>query len=454
MGGLLSSLNLGASALLAQQAGVAVSGNNTANVNTVGYQKESVTLSSEPAAPLVGGVIAGAATRASDDLLSTRERAQSGASGQASSLSASLDSLQTSLTNDDVAGSIGTFFGAVNSLEAQPSDTAMRAQVISDAQSVAAQFNSAATAISQSQSDADSQIATMSTQATQLAAQIATLNQSIATSNDPTLQDQRDQAAKQLAGIIGGQGIIGTDGKMSFVLGNGTVVVDGTHASTVQAVPDATNGGHLAVQIVDGPHKADVTNSLDGGSIAGLVQFRDGTAATAATQLDQLANDFATQLNAVHASNVGLDGSTGNALFTLPTGATSAAASIGVNAAIVADPDKLATRSVGAGANDSGGASALLALRDQPLANGGTATFTDQALDITASVGSAAASAANDVTLESTRTQVLASARDSESGVDINEETATLAQFQHAAEAASQYVSTVNDLLETLMTNL
>jgi flagellar hook-associated protein 1 FlgK len=95
-----------------------------------------------------------------------------------------------------------------------------------------------------------------------------------------------------------------------------------------------------------------------------------------------------------------------------------------------------------------------LALRDQPLANGGTATFTDQALNITSGVGAAAASASSDVTLEQTRTQVLASARDSESGVDINEETATLAQFQHAAEAASQYVSTVNDLLETLMTNL
>ena len=454
MGGLLSSLNLGASALLAQQAGVAVSGNNTANVNTVGYQKESVTLSSEPAAPLVGGVIAGGATRASDDLLSTQERAQSGASGQASSLSASLDSLQTSLTNDDVAGSMGTFFGSLNSLQASPSDSAMRSQVISDAQSVATQFNSAATAIAQSQTDADTQIGTMSTQATQLAAQIASLNKSIATSNDPTLQDQRDQAAKQLAGIIGGQGLIGTNGQMNFVLGNGTVVVDGTHASSVQAVPDPTNGNHVAVQIVDGPHKADVTNSLDGGSIAGLVQFRDGTAATAATQLDQLANDFATQLNAVHSANVGLDGSTGNNLFTIPTTVTGSAAAITVNPAIVANPDKLATRSVGAGANDSGGASALLALRDQPLANGGTSTFTDQALNVTATVGAAAASASNDVTLESTRTQVLASARDSESGVDINEETATLAQFQHAAEAASQYVSTVNDLLETLMTNL
>src|SRR5277367_5078348 len=127
MGGLLSSLNLGASALLAQQAGVAVSGNNTANVNTVGYQKESINLESNPAAPLVGGITASNATRASDDLLSTRERAQSGASGQASSLSASLDSLQTSLTNDDVAGSMGTFFGDVNALQAAPGDTAMRA---------------------------------------------------------------------------------------------------------------------------------------------------------------------------------------------------------------------------------------------------------------------------------------------------------------------------------------
>jgi flagellar hook-associated protein 1 FlgK len=454
MGGLLSSLNLGASALLAQQAGVAVSGRNTANVNTAGYQKESVLLESQPGTPLVGGVTAGSATRASDDLLSTRERSQSGASGRAQSLSAALNGLQQSLTSDDVAGSMGNFFGAVNSLQVAPTDTALRSQVLNAAQTVATQFNAAAKAITQSQSDADAQITTNAQQATQLAAQIASLNKSIATSNDPVLADQRDQAAKQLAGIMGGQGLIGSDGKMNFVLGNGTVLVDGTHASTVQAVPDTTNGNHVAVQVVDGVHKSDVTNSLDGGTVAGLVQFRDGTAATAATQLDQLANDFATQLNAVHSANIGLDGSTGNNLYTISATVAGSAASIAVNPAIVADPDKLATRAVGAGANDGTGATALLALRDQTLAGGGTATFTDQALNVTSTVGSDAANAASDVTLESTRDSVLQSARDSTSGVDINEEMSTLAQFQHAAEAATQFVSTVNTLLEDIITNL
>lgn len=454
MGGLLSSLNLGASALLAQQAGVAVSGRNTANVNTAGYQKESVLLQSQPGAPLVGGVLAGSATRAADDLLSTRERSQSGASGRATTLSSALNGLQSSLTTDDVAGAMGSFFGSVNSLQAAPTDSALRQQVLTSAQSVATQFNAAAKAISQSQSDADAQITTNAQTATQLAAQIASLNKSIATSNDPVLADQRDQAAKQLAGIVGGQGIIGTDGKMNFVLGNGAVLVDGTHASSVQAVPDPTNGNHVAVQIVDGVHKTDVTQTLDGGAISGLVQFRDGTAATAATQLDQLANDFATQLNAVHSANVGLDGSTGNNLYTIPTTVAGSAAAIAVNPAIVANPDKLATRAVGAGANDGSGATALLALRDQPLAGGGTATFTDQALHVTSNVGADAASAASDVSLESSRSDVLQSARDSESGVDINEEMSTLAQFQHAAEAATQFVSTVNDLLENIITNL
>ena len=454
MGGLLSSLNLGASALLAQQAGIAVSGNNTANVNTVGYQKESVALSSEPAAPLVGGVIAGAATRASDELLSTQERAQSGASGQASALSTALDGLQTNLTTDDVGAAMGTFFGAVNSLEAAPTDTALRTQVINSAQQVASTFNSAAAAISQSQTDADSQISTQATQATQLAAQIASLNSAMAVSNDPTLGDQRDQAAKQLAGIMGGQAYISDTGQMNFVLGNGQVLVDGTHAATVTATPNAANAGHVSVKIVSGGTTTDVTNSLDGGSVAGLVQFRDGTAATAATQLDQLANDFATSINSVHAANAGLDGSTGNALFTVPTTVSGSAAALAVNPTIANNPAKLATAAVGAGTNDSSGATALLALSTQQLAGGGTATFTDQAINITDNVGAEAASANSNVTLQTTRATVLASTRDSESGVDINEETATLAQFQHAAEAASQYVSTVNDLLETLMTNL
>src|SRR5260370_10885429 len=107
MSGLFTSLTLGAGALLAQQAGVAVTGRNTSNVNTEGYQRESIDLRAEPGAPLVGGVRTGDAYRSSDDLLSTRERAQAGAGGYAETYAASLSDLEQRLTSgSDLIGAV------------------------------------------------------------------------------------------------------------------------------------------------------------------------------------------------------------------------------------------------------------------------------------------------------------------------------------------------------------
>ena len=64
MSGLLGLLGLGAGAISAQNAGIAVSGRNTANVNTEGYSQERVDLESIRGVPNVGGVLAGNPPRA------------------------------------------------------------------------------------------------------------------------------------------------------------------------------------------------------------------------------------------------------------------------------------------------------------------------------------------------------------------------------------------------------
>src|ERR1700744_856149 len=143
---LLDSLSLGSSALLAQQAGIAVTGRNTANVNTPGYQRESIDFEAQPGSPLVGGVTTGSAYRSSDDLLSAQERSQAGAGGYSSTLSTSLSSLESPPTgsdNNDLIDSISGFFSDVSKLQGSPTDSALRGQVVTDAGTIAARFNDA-----------------------------------------------------------------------------------------------------------------------------------------------------------------------------------------------------------------------------------------------------------------------------------------------------------------------
>src|SRR5262249_33100122 len=144
--------------------------------------------------------------------------------------------------------------------------------------------------------------------------------------------------------------------------------------------------------------RRDVTTALAGGSIGAGIKFRDQAAAQAATQLDQVAFDVTTSINAVHTANAGLDGVTGRPMFTPLTQVTGAATAIAVDPGLVADPSRLALAAPGAGPGDNRGGLALFALSSQTVASGGTRTLGDAALDVVSTVAQSASDASGDVT--------------------------------------------------------
>jgi flagellar hook-associated protein 1 FlgK len=95
-----------------------------------------------------------------------------------------------------------------------------------------------------------------------------------------------------------------------------------------------------------------------------------------------------------------------------------------------------------------------MALGDQAVAGAGRRTFLDEAIDITAEVGRTAAAAAGELELFNAEADHLAGLRDSESGVSLQEETMRLSQFQHASEAQVRFLSTIDNLLGTMIENL
>jgi flagellar hook-associated protein 1 FlgK len=125
-----------------------------------------------------------------------------------------------------------------------------------------------------------------------------------------------------------------------------------------------------------------------------------------------------------------------------------------VDPALAADSTLLATSAAGAGTGNNEGALALVALRDQPLASGGTRTFVDAGIDIAADVGRAAADAMAERDFFGVQGEHLAALRDAASGVSLQEEMSNLSQFQHAAEAQVRFLSTVDALLGSIIEGL
>jgi flagellar hook-associated protein 1 FlgK len=132
------------------------------------------------------------------------------------------------------------------------------------------------------------------------------------------------------------------------------------------------------------------------------------------------------------------------------------AATIGVDPALVADPYRVAAAQADfttglVSPGDGRNALALQALADSPFLGGGTQT---PATFLGASGAAIGASARNAHARMDTQQVLLAAAeaqRQSRSGVNLDEEMADMVRFQHAYEASARYISTVDEMLQTLL---
>jgi flagellar hook-associated protein 1 FlgK len=454
MSDLLSLLSLGSNAIAAQNTGIAVATNNVANANTPGFSRQRADFESLEAAPLIGGVRSGTPQRMADDLLSARIQTSAGSLAMSQAFADALAELESGLTSGGTLDEqIGALFSRFSQASAAPTDSTSRNAVISAARDLVSGIQRRATDVAAARRDADARIRDGATSATALAKQLAAANTAVARSDDPTARDHRDQLAKQLGQLVGGQARIDHDGQMRFVLDGGAVLVDGGHAAALTATADPTTG-FARLEVVSGGARRDVTTAIAGGSIGGGLKFRDQTSAQVAGQLDQVAYDLTRSVNAVHTANAGLDGVTGRAMFTTLTGVAGAASAISLDAGLAANPGQLALAAPGAGPGDNRGALALFAIGSQNVASGGTRTLGDAALDVVSGVALTTADAKGDVTRDGLIGDLLAGLRDSLSGVDTQEELTNLARFEHASTAMAKFVSTIDGMLGSLIEQL
>ncbi|MEZ4483725.1 MAG: flagellar basal body rod C-terminal domain-containing protein [Syntrophotaleaceae bacterium] len=171
-------------------------------------------------------------------------------------------------------------------------------------------------------------------------------------------------------------------------------------------------------------------------------------------QLDKLAYTLASEVNAVHSSGSDLNGTSGTLFFDAPPspappaniwdGAANAL-SVAIN-----DPDQVA-----AGLSSAPGDNTI-ALQIAELGNAkivdGTDTLVGAYSRISAQVGLEAgqnelATTAN----EDTMTQ-LRNLRDGKVGVSLEEEMINLIQYQKGFEASAKFLSTVDEMMDTILT--
>lgn len=124
------------------------------------------------------------------------------------------------------------------------------------------------------------------------------------------------------------------------------------------------------------------------------------------------------------------------------------ASSIAVNPAIVADPGLLAGSKSGQ-PGDTTNLQKLAAIQNQQLVNG--QTLSDNYANQAATVGSDVHSLTDQQTVQTNLVQSLNNQEQSVTGVDTNQELAQLLNYQRMIQGASEYMSTVNTALDSIL---
>ena len=463
--GLFNTLNLGARSMIAEELGVEVTGQNLANANNAAYTRQTVQLQTSTPTPsnlgLQGtGVEATSIQQVSNQLLNGQIQSEASVGGYWNSQQTALQNAQTQLdeflnlsssstsssttTSTDLSDQLNSLFNAFQSVATSPTDSTARQSLINTAQTLASSFNQASQNLSTLNSQLNTSVGGDVTSANQLLSDIASLNGQIAkatasggTAND--LVDSREADLENLAKLVNTQTNTYSDGTISVSIGGQELVSGSKLSDSLATYADAN--GNLLVQTA-----ASATPlTLTGGSIQGTIDARDGALATLRSGLDTMASTLITQVNGIYQNGYDLNGNSGADFFT-----GSDAGDIGVNSALLTDPSQVQAAGTNA-TGDNTVALALAQLGSQSLTALNNQTFSGAcSLDVE-NFGDALSNANDQVTNYNSVNTMLLNQRDSVSGVSLEEEMANLITYQKAYETSAQIISTVNQMLTTVV---
>ncbi|MFP1904336.1 flagellar hook-associated protein FlgK [Lonsdalea quercina] len=323
-----SLINIASSGLKAANVAISTTSNNISNVYTDGYSKQSVSLAQnagtqKPYGTVGNGVNVVSVDRAYDSLVTSQLRAASSNYAGTTAYSEQVSQIDNLLSDSDNSLStlMSSFFSSLQSLSTNASDSSARQTVISSAQSMLNQFSSTDKYLQDMDSSINSELKTSVAQINTYSKQIADLNEKIVqlgsgSSSANSLLDQRDQLITEMSKVVG---VTTTtqDSMVSVSLSNGMTLVQGDKSYDLVTVTSPDDPSRVEVAYDNGisdPIQLSA-DSLESGSINGLLTFRTDTLDSARNQLGLMALTLANSFNTQHKEGVDLNGDVGTDFF-------------------------------------------------------------------------------------------------------------------------------------------
>ena len=334
----MSLMNVGVSALNANQQALTTVGHNIANVNTPGYSRQTVYTNALHGQNMGNGFIGkgvqvATVMRNYSALLNRQSNAANAIHAADTSRLQGLMQMQDVFKGGD--GSLGAavtnMMNAFVDVQAAPSDATGRNVVLTRMSELAARFHAASNMLEEQDYSTAQQLRNNTLLVNDKASQVARLNNEIsralATGHQPNdLLDARDQVIREINQYVQTTQVAADDGSISLFVGGSQALVLGINSGqlSVEETKEYPGSQRMALYFSQpGGQQLELTAAMvGGGEIAGLLKFRNEDLAEGRNLLGRLAMTIGHELNLQNQRGLTLNGQQGGALFSLPTTST------------------------------------------------------------------------------------------------------------------------------------
>ena len=459
MSGLFQGLEAGKSALLAHQLYLQTIGNNIANANTPGYSRQRVSINPSPSLQTTFGSI-GTGVRVShinqvkDLFLGEQYRRNNKSLGQWSYKEKILTQVETIFnepSDNTLSNHVNEFWNAWDSLSQNSESTTNRQAVLSSAKKMINSFQELSEQLYQLRDSINKDLSSISDNINKCSTEIANLNEQIRVrevggTSANGLRDARNLLVDKLSEYVDVNTIESPSGELRVMVG-AMEIVNGSATNRLSANV-INEKGRMSHELVWEGTNIQITNI--NGQLKGLVDTRDELIPRYIDELDIMARSIIENVNSIHQSGYGLDGSTGKEFF---DSNYLSAGTIKLNMSLEISPDMIAA----SGSGERGDGTIALEIqniRNERIMLNGSSTVNDFYNSFVGNLGVETNEAISFSTNYELMVQQVHNSKESVEGVSLDEEMANMIKFQHAYDAAARIITTMDEALEVVISRM
>jgi len=314
-------ISIGQSGIAASRGHLQVAGHNISNAHTPGFSRQQALQASRGEM----GSLIGSGTRLTDirrhynDYLTTAQRSSTSLAAEAKTYLSQISAIDGLLADapSSLSGGFQQFFSAITAASKNPAGLPERQAILSEAEGLARRFKAIDSQLAEQAQQCYQQMRDVTIEINRLSKQIASINQSIASSGEasPDLLDARDEALRQLAGFIGISTVPQDNGSLNVLTASGAPLVLGGTANRLEVIPGQSDPQIPEVQWVCGEQRQTISGQISGGELGGLLRHSLEALEPARRAIGRMALVIGQEVNRQLQAGLDLNGEAGKALF-------------------------------------------------------------------------------------------------------------------------------------------